>query len=584
VRGDKAAARLLIEGGADPNVTGGFYHTPLQAAYRHGYYESIWLLYEHGARNDLVGHSQAGSAIGQGLNGLSDDTEEATGCCSTLVNQAYFRHDLDPNLEYGLYGNALQHAVMTRDVEDVSTIINAGADVNKIGGILGTAITAAAFIDDTDAFNLLLDSGADIHIGNRRYPNAAFGAVRGDHSSTLKSLIEKGIDVKTPSGHFGTTAQCAALSSGLSTLRILLCAGAEINTPACGLLGSPLQAAAMTGDETMVRYLLRRNADVHAKSGRFGGVLNAAALGCSANIVELLLKKGANVDERGSIYGTPLQAAACEGDLDVVLVLLRYGADMNICRGRYGTALQAASAAGRDIIVRLLVERGADPDIVGGRYRSPLAAAAIRGDEEIVQYLLDWAGATWSLVDRKTLGHVGAAALDKADQLLLRARESMDTNGKTRDDNTNDGAEVAHHQDGIAQNEIVEKINTPRKSLLSWNVDSIPNAYDPYKPTQSRWGIIKEMSFHSFSKRFAGIVAPNGSIDVDSEAGATGSSSRTPTLRHTDSNFSTASGRATPRSRNSFPQIVPVHKLDDEERPLDDWDGTILDWVQVLND
>jgi ankyrin repeat protein len=96
-RGDQSACKLLIEVGADPNITGGFYHTPLQAAYRHGFYNSIWLLYGHGARNDFVGGSRAGSAIGQGVYSRSDDEEEETGCCSTLLRQAYFRHNLNPN-------------------------------------------------------------------------------------------------------------------------------------------------------------------------------------------------------------------------------------------------------------------------------------------------------------------------------------------------------------------------------------------------------------------------------------------------------------------------------------------------------
>jgi ankyrin repeat protein len=580
VSGDQSAIQLLIDAGADVNVTGGFYHTPLQAAYRHGFYQSIWLLYNHGARNDLVGGSRAGSAIGQGLNGRSDDTEEVTGCCSTLVNQAYFRHNLDPNLEYGLYGNALQHAAMTRDVEDVATIINAGADINKIGGKMGTAITAAAFEDDMEPFNLLLDSDADINIGNYRYPNAAFGAIRGKCRDKLKLLIEKGIDVKTPSGHFGTTAQCAALTSDLSLLRMVLRAGAEINPPDCGLYGSPLQAAAWTGNEEMVRYLLHRNADVHAKHGRFGGVLNTAALECNADIVELMLKKGADVNERGRIYGTPLQAAVCEGDMNNVLVLLRYGADVNISRGRYGTALQAACAAGRYIIVKLLVERGADANMVGGRYRSPLSAAAIRGDEQTVRYLLDCAGATWSLVDRKKLGHVAAAVLDKADELLLRVQESLEINGKAQEEDTDQGAKVAPEPREIAQ---VEMKGTPKKSFLLRNVDSIPNAYDAYEPSQSRWGIVREMSFHSFAKRFAGIGAPNGSKETGSEAGVTNSSSRTPTLRHTDSNFSTGSGRSTPKSQNSFFQTKTACQLDSGGLPQKDWDGSVLDWVQVLD-
>jgi carbohydrate-binding DOMON domain-containing protein len=104
-------------------------------------------------------------------------------------------------------------------------------------------------------------------------------------------------------------------------------------------------------------------------------------------------------------------------------------------------------------------------------------------------------------------------------------------------------------------------------------MDSIPNAYEPYEPAASKWAIVREMSFHSFSKRSSG-------IKTSSESNNSGR--RTSTLVHTDSALSAASGKATARSQNSLSRTTTANELNSKGEPLRHWDGTLLDWVQVL--
>jgi hypothetical protein len=99
----------------------------------------------------------------------------------------------------------------------------------------------------------------------------------------------------------------------------------------------------------------------------------------------------------------------------------------------------------------------------------------------MVRYLLEWAGATWSLIDRKRIGHVAVTALDKADQLLLKVRESIATDGISRDARDKSKVTQEHGEDpqtGSAK----KKKNSP----LAWNVDSISNADKPYEPAASK--------------------------------------------------------------------------------------------------
>ncbi|KAF2711303.1 ankyrin [Pleomassaria siparia CBS 279.74] len=588
-RGEVHNVELLLKFKADPNITGGFYNTAIQAAYRRGWYLVIRSLYKAGARNDVIGGSRAGSVMGQALGtlkGLNDEDDDPSGCCHTLIRQLMVNHDFDPNMEYGIWGNALQNAVVATRDEEITLILANGADVNKVGGWYGTAITAAAFQGDMEIFEQLLEAGADINLGNKRYPNAAFGAIQGSNVKILETLIEKGVNVKDASGTCGTTMQCAAQANELQMVRILLRAGVEINTPDCGKFGSALQVAAIMNQDEMVRFLVYRGADVRAKGGRYGGPLIAAVLGNDAALVEFLLERGADVNERGKIYASPLQAAACEGELENVLVLLWYGADIDHCGGKYGTALQAACAGGRTVIAKLLVERGARLDTVGGRYRTALAAAAIRSDEEMVRYLLE-NGATWSLVDRKKLGHVKLTLLDEADELLKEVLRPPTTKVIEAATDVTTTTTTSPPQP-----------NAQEDTHLPWNVESIPHTPYPLSPISpnSGWAIIRELSSHSlqhrqFKNETLSMLSPGKSEFSDIDSGF---------FSRSNSDMSTMEGSlmgssrsSTMKSRRVFSKSVSradtgMAVKDEVGLGLglglglvEEWDSNALGWVQI---
>ncbi|KAK3943389.1 ankyrin repeat-containing domain protein [Diplogelasinospora grovesii] len=495
--GNDDQVTLLLEKGADPNLTGGEWHTPLQGAYIHGYYIVIRKLYRARARNDILGGDRRGSVMGTGLG--FDKGDESYGCCQTLIAQLISDHGFDVNWTYGQFGNALQNVILSNRADNAfEYILEAGADINRVGGRYGTALTAAAYMGDMDVIERLLERGAQVNLGNGRFPNAAFGAIAGDEPKALERLLKAGADISDAaiSNVDGTALQSAIIRCrDKSTVKTLVRAGAVINPAVvCGRHGNPLQAAAARGNSELVRYFIKHGATVPAssRSGMYGGVLNAAAMHCPPDTVELLLqKKGADPNEPGTMYGTPLQAAAAGGRLNNALVLLRHGADVNGTGGKYHTPLQAACVGrGPDedlTLVKLLVERGADVNKTGGKYRTALQAAAAMCKERAVRYLLD-NGANWSLMDRKIA--IYPAWLDRADEILQEVLEE-----KRKEESGEKEDEDEEWEEGEREDDDSDDEQDSKRPKM--NVESIPGFKDAWKPlSRRRWDAVKDMSLH----------------------------------------------------------------------------------------
>jgi hypothetical protein len=168
--------------------------------------------------------------------------------------------------------------------------------------------------------------------------------------------------------------------------------------------------------------------------------------------------------------------------------------------------------------------------------------------------------------------------------VIQRFQDTFNPAKDTGEKDVDETATPTPEQTEAAPIEFVRKGSTSMKAPLLWTVDSIPNAYDPYQPAQSKWSIVRDMSLHTLSKRFASVAATQVSSDSGSEHSGSNYASRTSTLRHTDSSLSTASGRTTPRSQNGLSKAATLVELHKVEAPLKDWDSTVLDWVHVLDE
>ncbi|KAI9773871.1 MAG: hypothetical protein M1840_006097 [Geoglossum simile] len=319
--GHEAVVRLMLERGADPQVSGGDGVNALRVAASHGHIEVVRVLLAAGA----------------------------------YVNT------------HTPQGTALQAAAEGGHVGVVGVLLASKADVNAVRFLEASALQSAAARGHACLVELLLSAGADVENKHTSFPGRAAlaGAAAGGHVEVLKILIAAKARIDSRSGGpRGTALQAAAGGGHVDAMHILLAAGANVNA-APGFRYSntalqALQAAARAGHIKAMELLLAAEANVNAApAGHWGRTaLQAAARRGHTKAVRMLLDAKADVNAAASQqYGrTALQAAVEGGHIGIVEMLLAAGADVSAPMADAGgiTALEAAEGNGNQQIIELL--------------------------------------------------------------------------------------------------------------------------------------------------------------------------------------------------------------------------------------
>lgn len=245
--------KLLIEHGADVNVSDELGMTPVHLAASNGSAEIAKLLVDNGA--DIMARTTVDPlSISAGLSRYGD----------TPLHWA-------ANYEVGLI------------------LIDKGADVNAIGEDNKTPLHHAAQLGTPELVRLLLTKGSKASAKDRmgRTPMDIVCEFSGDgdyhmgsHIATLKAgfLVANGANVNQDfieeNGVYRPLSQAALQPGNLELVKFLVGKGANVNPP-CSKYGdlTPLAAAAQVeGNKEVVKFLLDKGAKVNAIShcdGRF---------------------------------------------------------------------------------------------------------------------------------------------------------------------------------------------------------------------------------------------------------------------------------------------------------------------------
>jgi ankyrin repeat protein len=375
--------RLLLDKGADINARGEYINTALQVAAYEGVEELARLLLDHGADVNAQGGVYDTALQAASRNGHHSMVQLLLGVGANV------------NARGGKFETALQAAVWHQMV--VQLLLANGAHVNAQGGIYGTALQAAVCNGHKMVVQLLLENGAD---ANARGGCALWAASSSGHDGIVQLLLDKGADVNATKEDIGTALQVAASKGHEGVVRLLLENGADVNAQggrdhgtalqaAPYTVGPALQAAAIAGHERLVRLLLDNGADINARGGAHDTALQAASQHGHEGIVRLLLDSGADVNCQGFPCRNALQAASYGGYEGIAQLLLENGAEVNPREGEIGSALQSAAMEGMYGMVRFLLEKGANVNALGGVDGTPLQSASYCGDVAIVQLLLE---------------------------------------------------------------------------------------------------------------------------------------------------------------------------------------------------
>jgi ankyrin repeat protein len=321
----------------------------------------------------------------------------------------------------------------------VDALLKAGADANAALTTGETALMTAARTGSVKVVSSLLDAGADINaVEHRSGQTALMWAVAENHPEVARELIEHGADVHARSRGGFTPLLFAAQQGNLDSARILLAAGANVNeaTPEDG---NALVVASASGHEVLSIFLLDQGADPNSVDsygitalhyavrrgiallggGRFDSVLAYLFRPDMLDLVKVLLAHGANPNARiakappvphsrpivtSPVGATPFLLAAAAYDANTMRVLAASGANPRLATEENTTPLIMAAGLGEGLnlhlpartaeddrraleAVKLAVELGADVNAANDTGLTALHAAAFVGSDAIVQFL-----------------------------------------------------------------------------------------------------------------------------------------------------------------------------------------------------
>ena len=326
----------------------------------------------------------------------------------------------------------LHNAAQNGSQDSVRFLVESGADVNYRTSDGFTPLHFAAQKDNLDIVRYLVESKADFNCRTSDGFTPLHYAAQKDNLDIVRLLVESRADVNYRTGDGFTPLHYAAQKENLDTVRFLVESRANVNFRTRGGL-TPLHYAAQKKNLDIVRYLVETGAKVNRKT-RDGFIsLHYAAQKGSLDIIRLLVESRADVNYRTGNGFTPLHYAAQKDNLDIVRLLVESRADVNYRTGDGFTPLHYAAQIGNLDIVRLLVESKADVNYRTSDGLTPLHFAAQKDNLDIVRYLVD-SGADVNSRDEKGLMPLQyAIQKENLDTVRFLVESRADVNYRTSD-------------------------------------------------------------------------------------------------------------------------------------------------------
>jgi ankyrin repeat protein len=293
---------------------------------------------------------------------------------------------------------ALHWAAQRNDLDTVTLLIGAGANVNAANDYGVTPLSLACTNASAPIVSALLRAGAESNAALPTGERPIMTAARTGNATVVKSLLETKVDVNAVEQSRGQSA---------------------------------LMWAAAEGHADIVRLLVEHGAEVQAKSKSGSTALLLAARDADLDTTRVLLAAGAKVNDASADGTTALLIATVRGHTKYAEFLLDQGADPNAGPGfaplHWAIGDWSLELAGDNTFVRpegsewdavlglrgeekrqlveLLLDRGADvnaraestPRYSGGRGRggkqagaTPFSMAAMNGDVELMKLLVSY--------------------------------------------------------------------------------------------------------------------------------------------------------------------------------------------------
>ena len=447
-----AAARLLLDRGADIDVQTQGTNSTLMYAANSGLVQMVELLLTYGADTKPSDH-----------NGYTALHLAPRG--TPKISQLLVKHGADLNTRSNEGYSALHYASGYchggGEVEDtVRMLLELGADIHSKSDSGETALVRAASAGYYRTVQVLIEHGADIHARDKLGRSVVFSALESHYvqpdrqPEVVSLLLDHGADVNLQDSTGETVLARAAAKALSGTVKVILDHKPHIDTRnGAGDTALTLAAAADTIVRLPERWVEK------AAFLQFAADRKTAAVEKNLEVIKLLLNHGASVDLKNKAGDTALTLAAAEGKLDAVKLLLEHGADINTSNGAGDTALTLAAASRRReylggncgdeellmpatvernlSLIKLLLNHGASVDLKNKAGDTALTLAAAKVKLDAVKLLLNHGAKIHATNDAGDTALTIAAATGKLDVVKLLLNHGANIHA------TNDGGDTA---------------------------------------------------------------------------------------------------------------------------------------------
>ena len=234
--------------------------------------------------------------------------------------------------------------------DQVSLLIDAGADPDSDAGTGSSPMCAAAADGDIATMALLQSKGARVDCEGATPLMAA--SEHGKLEAT-KWLVGQGADVATQAlapPSFGepapTSAMLYAAACGyVDIMRFLHAQGAPFIAEAAGLKDTALHQAASTGQSACVRFILACGFAVNTRDTLGATALHTASRSGHQAVIEQLLDSGAAIEAKDASDNTPLRHAMADNASAAACLLVARGAVIADGRAAYCGVIKGSIAA-----------------------------------------------------------------------------------------------------------------------------------------------------------------------------------------------------------------------------------------------
>ena len=259
----------------------------------------------------------------------------------------------------------LHWAASNNSIEAIAVLVKAGADVNVKNIDGNTPLHLAAHNDDDEAIIALVKAGANVNAKDKDGDTPLHLAPNNDANKAIIALVKMGANVNAKNKDGITPLEVANDANFHKAADILKKAGAilsvsDIETANDDLTLTTLHDAACVNNPTAIVRLLKAGADVNEKlePEKFSP-LHFAALADATEAVAVLLKSGADVNARQRYDATPLHCAALKNSTATAQMLISAGADVNAKNINGGTPLHIANTEKSHEVADILKKAGA---------------------------------------------------------------------------------------------------------------------------------------------------------------------------------------------------------------------------------